>query len=241
MNENSEIKVERSIPVQSRVNLVELAMLDRYFSELGEEIRSMSQLLSWGISLLVETLEANNVLPTKFESLVEANRYLNMRGLYQPGMKSRGRKKLGTALGFESMRGNGINPRNYVKQQFNTIHGNEEKNMDRPWIKDKSIAPFEGKVVSGKEEEGMHYKDEIDEAFRRIEEEKKKERDAELKTAIESMRSQGHLAEESTSGFREGISDEELREYNKDRDKKIRERENAPIDTTGMVFAEEVR
>jgi len=241
MNENSEIKVERSIPVQSRVNLVELAMLDRYFSELGEEIRSMSQLLSWGISLLVETLEANNVLPTKFESLVEANRYLNMRGLYQPGMKSRGRKKLGTALGFESMRGNGINPRNYVKQQFNTIHGNEKKNMDRPWIKDKSIAPFEGKVVSGKEEKEMHYKDDIEEALKRVEVEREKERMAELKVAIDSMKGQGMIAEEPTKGFREGMSDEELKKYNEDRDREVRERENAPSDTTGMVFAEEVR
>ena len=226
MGYDKEIRQERSIPVQSRVNLVELAELDRYFMEHGQEIRTMSQLLSWGISLLIEVLEANNALTEKFESLTEAHRYLNIRGLYQPGMMNRGRKKLGMSMGYESLRLEGVDPRWYDKNNFENIHN------------ENSVKTFEGKVVSGREDETLHHPDMWEEVQKRITEEKEKDRLEELRKYKESLVGQGKMVMEKVGSsaptrhgrVRHDMSEEEVNEYIKASDKEIIARENAPVD-----------
>ena len=88
-----ELKAERSMPVQSRVDLIELAELDKYWMDQGFNIKSMSQLVSHSISLLIEVLKSNGVDGIGgFETLADANRYLQVRGLRQKSMDKIGMK-----------------------------------------------------------------------------------------------------------------------------------------------------
>ena len=228
----TEDRIERSIPVQSRVDMTSLARLDKYWMAEGYYIRTMSQLVSWSVDLICEVLEANKKMPSGISSAMEANRHLMQRGLYQPSMLKKGFKKRATALSFESLREEGVEPKDYVKAQYDTVHNKH------------SVKMLEGKVRSGKEEEGMHYRDDIEEALRKVEEEKEKERKGDLEVAVDSLKDRGLIAEESkstepTGGLKEGMSDEELNEYNRKREEDIRKRENADIDTTEMKFAKE--
>ena len=138
MNDEREVRQERSIPVQSRIDMISLARLDVYWSKEGYNVKSMSQLVSWSIDLLIKVLEANGV-DIKIDTLVDADRYLNVRGLHQAGMRNkRGREKLATALRFESIRLEGSNPKDVVPRQYNELHRKD------------SVQPFEGEAVNEK-------------------------------------------------------------------------------------------
>jgi|GEM_PF-1847957 len=122
MNQREETKVEGSLPVQARVNVICLANLDLYWASEGYQIRTMSQLIGFSIELLNEILEANGKLRQKANTIVEANQYLEDRGLHQRSMQRRGYKKLGMAIAFEGMREEGMRPETYAPGIYNRLH-----------------------------------------------------------------------------------------------------------------------
>ena len=130
-------KQESSISTQSRINIVSLAKLDAYWTGTEYRIKSMSQLVSWSIELLVEILNANNMMESKINTVAEANRYLEERELHQPSLRARNFQKIGTAIRFDSLRDEGVDPESHVPGQFNVVHNK------------RSVAPFSGSVSGG--------------------------------------------------------------------------------------------
>ena len=153
--ENSR-KYERSLSVQSRVDIVDLIRMARFLEEEGVTVRSLSQLVASTVALMIETLNSNGKIRGEL-TLVEAWRELEVRELRQSSLGKRNRQKISTALRFESMREEGIDPREIAPIQNAIL---DRKNRVRPW---------EGAVTAGK------YLDEIDEAFKRSREESKRE------------------------------------------------------------------
>lgn len=122
MSNTQESKQEASIPTAARVNLISLAELAKWWEESGHRLKSMSQLIAWSIDLLRDILRSNGKIDETDISLADANRYLNEKGLYQLGVRSRSFKKEATAIRFESMREEGIDPKEYVPGQYNVLH-----------------------------------------------------------------------------------------------------------------------
>ena len=84
-------KTESSMPVQSRISLITLANLDKFWMSKGKTIRNMSMLVNWSVDLLSEVLDANgeldNIEGGRISRLLEAYRYLEARMLIQPSMR----------------------------------------------------------------------------------------------------------------------------------------------------------
>jgi hypothetical protein len=112
---------ESSLPVTSRVDIRVLAELDIYWARNGYTIKSMSQLVSWSCELAVGLLRVSGK-SSEIRSIAEANDRMIQRGLYQAVTIKRGIKKLATAMAFDSLREEGIDPREYVPEQYNTMH-----------------------------------------------------------------------------------------------------------------------
>ena len=197
MRENRDVKVESSIPVQTRVSIVSLAKLMNYWELSGYPMKTMSQLLAWSIDLLIEVLVANNAMNDNIDTIEKAYQLLRMRGVLQKSLKNRALKKIHASLSFESLRQEGIDPRNYVPQQYNTLHRNT------------SVKPYQGTVSTGK------FSDGIDEAFERLDEENRKDRKETIQADIEKAKESGLVIEK---GLREDMSDEEIDEYERKRE-----------------------
>ena len=138
------MKVESSIPVQGRISIVTLAELELYWRSEGVEIKSMSQLLAWSMGVLREVLVANGKLPRVIETVSEAHQYLLSIGIYQPGMRKKGVKKISNALAFESMRMEGVEPRDYANRQFNAVHNRNSVEV----YEERGIRPDVVKLVN---------------------------------------------------------------------------------------------
>ena len=128
---DKETKQESSVPVATRVSVVTLAELDKYWVEgEGKYIRTMSQLVSWSLELLTEVLRANGKVES-IESVAEAHRRLMGRELYQPSLSKRSFNKIGTAIKFENLRGEGIDPKkgfgegSNVTRAYNMLHNSK--------------------------------------------------------------------------------------------------------------------
>ena len=128
---NKETKQESSVPVATRVSVVTLAELDKYWVEgEGKYIRTMSQLVSWSLELLTEVLRANGKVES-VESVAEAHRRLMDRELYQPSLSKRSFNKIGTAIKFENLREEGIDPKkgfgegSNVTRAYNMLHNSK--------------------------------------------------------------------------------------------------------------------
>lgn len=119
---NREERQEASIPAVARIAIVDLAALDALWLSKGYYVRSMSQLISWSIELLVEELGKQGMLPQTFEAVTEADEYLRRRGLYQRSMEKRGSRKISMAKGFENLRSEGGDPREYAPTQYKMMH-----------------------------------------------------------------------------------------------------------------------
>ena len=210
MKYEEEVKQERSIPVQGRVNLVDLANLDKYFMSQGQEIRTMSQLLNWGIGLVVEVLDRNSVLEGKLDNLSDAGGYLESRRLYQPGIRKRGVKKYANALTFENLREHGEHPEDYVSRQHKVLHNKG------------SIKPY-----ANEEAKPVISTDEVNMVNKMVGVIRKKK--AATKSKLDT----------SNTVFKGDMTAEELAKYNSDREEEVIAKENAPIDMEGMKFAEE--
>ena len=131
-------KQEASVPVQTRVSVVSLAELGSYWETETYDIRTMSRLIAWSLDLLCEILRTNGKLPIAFEGIAEANRWIEEKGLYQRSLKKRAFDKIGTAIKFESLREQGFDPKEVVRDQYNMIH------------KPTSVEPYTGRVASNR-------------------------------------------------------------------------------------------
>lgn len=117
---NEEIRREASVPMQSRVDVRTLAEICWYFEKTDNDIRTVSQLVSWGLEMMVGTLRINEKLPQERPSVESAYQFLEARGLTQKKMMG----KMKRALGFEHMRMEGISPREYASADHKNIHNN---------------------------------------------------------------------------------------------------------------------
>ena len=114
--------VERSVPVQSRVDFITLAELALYFERLGTPPRTMSQLISWSLDHLVHGWSEAGLLDRCIEDSEHAMEVLSVRGLLQRSMLKRSMKKIHNAIAFENLRKEGVDPRGYAPVMYDTIH-----------------------------------------------------------------------------------------------------------------------
>lgn len=229
MDEKS--RKESSISCQSRVSVVDLARLDWWWTKQGHHMRSMSQLINWSLMHMVDELVrqghlGDDAIPT----IASAHKYLNMRGLYQRSHLKRSGSRLAMAIKFESMRAAGLDTEREHPRAHRQIHNTH------------SIPSHSGPD---------HYEVIPQEEWDRI----KKQNESDRLNDFESSRKQTLAnAEESGiivdhysgphkripgKGIRVGTRGEELDKYDKAREKNILAKENAPIDTSGMEFADE--
>ena len=131
-----ELKQERSIPVQSRIDIKSLAELDIYWTSIGVDIRSMSQLISWSVDAFHEVLKNNEMLPDELETVAECHVHMEDRRLYQGSMKKRAISKVNAAMRFENLRFEGVDPSGYDSREYNIVH-NKQSVKPYPGIKRK--------------------------------------------------------------------------------------------------------
>ena len=117
----NEQRQEASIPVQGRVNIVDLAELALLFEHLGYPPRTMSQLLNWSVDLLCRELRKSEKLPVEINSIAEAENQLSARRLLQRGV-SRQKTKIAMAMGFETLRSEGKDPKDYAPSAYGKMH-----------------------------------------------------------------------------------------------------------------------
>jgi len=114
-------KVERSIPLQSRIDITTLADLADYLKMAGVHIRSMSGLISDCVEIAWNVLDANNMLQTE-HNMTSAHQLFSELGLWQKSMYERSKQKINNAIAFENLRKEGVDPEVYVPRQYNTVH-----------------------------------------------------------------------------------------------------------------------
>jgi hypothetical protein len=204
-----DVKRERSLSVQSRVDVVDLAEVMCYFNDEGVEIKTMSQLVSWSVALLREVLESNGKIVSRFESLAEAHNYLVVRGMFQASRYKGSVKKLSRGMRFESLRAEGVDPKEYVKSEWDKSHSR------------RCSSSFNGQVTSAVSDEDWET------IQMRIKEAEAEEREALMKKEMESARNSGLV-----------VSDDWISERQR-KDREIRERENAPVDPSMFKVVEE--
>ena len=203
------MKVESSVPVQSRISIVTLAELEMYWASQGIKINSMSQLISWSLDILRELLYSNGKLPKAIDLVADAHNHLSELGLYQQGLKKRSMKKIANAMAFESLRFEGVDPQQYVKKQYNTVHNS------------KSVRAPEG--------QGLH--PDVGEMVKIYEEKEKKDREKKIEEdKITGCNHPNCIKENETVVVKEGMSEEEFNDTSAERKENVRKRENAPID-----------
>lgn len=193
-----EIKQESSVPIQSRISITSIAKLDSFWFKEGYSIRTMSQLIAWSMDLLCEVLENNKKIEGEV-SVADAYRYLQQRGLFQNSMMKRSFQKAATAVRFEGMREEGLDPRTEAQLQYNRIHNKQ------------SVQPIS-------EEEIRKLLSE-----RRLveQEEMRKAREQ----AIEGARASGHLVSETEAAVLEKVNVVSR----EDREKEYLRKLNAPV------------
>jgi len=228
-----EKRQESSVSMQSRINVVRLAKLVKYWEESEYDIKTVSRLISWSIDLLCEILIANGAMSEEDMPVAEAIQVLEGRGMFQKSLQERGLRKLATAMSFEALREEGIDPKQYVQSQYKMLHNK------------RSVEPFMGKVVS---EEGHSAisEEEWEMVQRKVKEEEKRKREEAVRRAIEERKDVFRDGKDNVSVSKEredtvesGItlgkkmSEEQLMrkaEEIRKRDEERRELENAPPD-----------
>jgi hypothetical protein len=236
--DKSIVRQESSVPVQSRVSIVTLAEMVKYWESAGVMIETMSQLVSWSVDLAREILVANEKIE-EVNSVEEAHRELEERRLYQRGMKGRSVRKIANAMTLGSLRMEGVDPESYASRQYNMVH------------KVGSVRVFKGKVVSDKV---AHALETYEKLYGSVEGETEEERENRMKTVnevLEQNKSKDEKYEEirderlriqraefekrqaeklNIVSVKEGMSEEEFMKQRKERDEDIIARENAPFD-----------
>lgn len=118
---NNDIRREASIPVQSRIDIRTLAEICRYFRISDINIKSASQLVSWSLEMLLQTLKINDKLPNERPTIEDAYGYLGREGLMQKRMLY---GKVSKGLAFESIRMEGENPAEKASHSHKMVHNN---------------------------------------------------------------------------------------------------------------------
>ena len=231
------VRKESSIPVQGRISLVDLARMDRYWMlKEGVNIKSMSQLLSWTFTAMCDVIEANGKMPDDIKTVSDANRYLNVRGLYQQGMKKKGQSRIIAAMGFENLRGQGEDPAKHLETAYNTVHSKCSGGL------------YDGEVDIGQsKQEGDLSKEGVGKLIKKGKEEareRERYREEELSNALNSdlavsnkaqrvnqTQSEADIDQIDQEGvtLKEGMSDEELDEHNRKRDEERIRLENQEV------------
>lgn len=201
-----EVRQEASMPVQSRVSVIDLAELDEYWDSGGYRIKTISQLISWSLELLCNILRANGKLPREINTVVEANKVLEARMLRQAGMRHKAFMKNAAAVRFESMREEGNDPRREIADQYKVLHNAGSVQGMPEEMKAGYVSPYEADWMKAKQAKQM-------EEYER----RKKEREEAI-----SNTNIVHL--------KEGMSSTELDMRNEERDREIIKKENAPLD-----------
>lgn len=137
-------RVERSIPVQSRVDFVTLAELVLYFEQQGVVIRSMSQLVSWSLDTMIEAFVRADIIQRQIPNGNTALEVLRDRNLFQRSMAKRSLKKIHNAIAFENLRNEGVEPKSYAPLMHKTIHNTHSVNpldTERPanYVRDEDV------------------------------------------------------------------------------------------------------
>ena len=178
---SEEVRREASVPTQSRVDIRTLAELSQYFVDGGVRVSTVSQLVSWSLEVLVETLRRNERIGEK-PTIEAAYQYLDEERLMQRGMRSR---KLLMARGWEVLRMEGEDPRIVAAGDHKSIHNNPNWTGRTP----KLQAGVE-KSSSGVDWEKIQ---------ERIREEERKEAREQLEKSMERIRETGQIDESSMS------------------------------------------
>jgi len=121
IEDREKVRREASVPVQSRIDIRTLAEICQYFADGGAMVTTASQLVSWSLEVLVETLKRNGKVRPEKPSIEAASQFLESNGLMQKRMKKR---KLTMAEGFEELRMEGVDPRMYAGDAYKSIHNN---------------------------------------------------------------------------------------------------------------------
>ena len=204
MNEKEMKRHESSVGVMSRVSIVDLAKMDRYWMTMeSTHMRSMSMLVGWSVAALVDVIEANGKMPEGIETVAQAHKYLQARGLYQETTLKNGRSRIGAAIQMETLRAEGHDPVYDAALQHKNIYNRH------------SAETFSGKVDVGNA--GLKYGNEIDEALNKAKEEKKKETEHSKNKAIENGTKSGII-----------VGDEWM-ENRKKKEREIIEKENCEV------------
>ncbi|MCK4307855.1 hypothetical protein KAW50_06500 [candidate division WOR-3 bacterium] len=210
--EREEIRREATVPVQSRIDIRTLAEVCQYFADGGAEVSTASQLVSWSLEVLVETLKRNDKVRNEKPSIEAAYQYLESNGLMQKRMK---RKKLIMVRGFEELRMEGEDPRVYAAGSYKSLHNNPNWTGKMPQIE----------KINEEVNKSSKHGNSIDEAFRRAEEEDEKQR----KENIEKFKDNCDM-DESGAFIPKGepygtITEKDMKDYEEREKKREREEE----------------
>ena len=142
-----ELRVENSMPVQSRVDARDLAELALFYEGQGNRVNTYSQLVSWGINLCVEVLVvAKMIKGRRFNNAVEAHRYLDICGLKKQGsLKNRVNSKVLKAKAYAELRLDGADPKFEDPSGYNQIH-NRGTFEDQPHIITRKGIPTQREI-----------------------------------------------------------------------------------------------
>jgi len=180
-----EIKIERTLPVNARVNVVSLVNVNRYFKSIGYRAKSMSQLVNWAVEALEEVVIDKVGNKGMVDSLSEALAELRAEGLMQRTTETRGRAKMSYGLTAENLRAGKRDPQMVMKKRYKEVHG-----------KNEGYEEIDHQLASGQllatPEEVRHRINEV----RRKKEEVKKLKEQ----AIAAAKSQGLIAETDDVG-----------------------------------------
>jgi len=208
MKIDKDVKFERSLSVQARIDVTTLARLALYWEEEGVFVKSLSQLVSWSLELMLEVLVANGKVEDRDLRMSDAVRVLVSRGLRQASLTKKGYKRRAMALSFENLRMQKVEPSQYVPQQFSTMHKNKQE-------------IFDGEVSAGRAIDEEEWKN----IRKKIDSEKRKEIEEIKRKAIESARTQGILAKsKKVPTVKEKMTDEEFHQKMKEIEERDRER-----------------
>lgn len=100
---------EASMAMSVRADIRNVVQVVEYMESEGHRVTSVSQAVNWGLALLGEILVSNGKV-REIASVSEANEVMKERGLWQVSSHKRNFKKLGTAIRFENMRKEGLDP-----------------------------------------------------------------------------------------------------------------------------------
>jgi hypothetical protein len=215
-------RVESSIPVQSRVSMIDLARIDLFFVREGMQIRTLSGIVNRAINLLCEVLVSNDKMPGDVSTVAQAVRYLEMRGLHQKSLTGK-TDTVARALRFESMREEGLDPKNEDPMGYMAVYGGSLK--DRGETKEP-VVKMSQEEVRAKFRKEQHTSAVDDEEWNRIQERLKEERKVEQAQIIQNAKDSGTIVKE---GELDKLSEEEFIKQRQAIDKEIIEKENAPL------------